>query len=183
MADPSAADAGSFERLVLGTTRKIDLIAEWTGRVCSWLTVVLIVAMVYEVVARYAFGRPTIWAYDVAWMTYGAMFMLCVAYTLYHQGHIRTDLFYNNWRPRVQGLVDGLLHLFVFFPAMIFFFVAQYTMALESWRIGERSYYSPWQPILYPLKAVLAFSVLLVLIQGVSELLKCAYAIVKGRWP
>jgi TRAP-type mannitol/chloroaromatic compound transport system permease small subunit len=145
--------------------------------------VVLIVAMVYEVVSRYAFGKPTVWAYDVAWMTYGAMFMLCVAYTFYRRGHIRTDFFYNNWSPRVQGLVDGLLHLFIFFPAMVFFFFAQYTMAIESWRVGERSFYSPWQPAVYPLKMLLAIAVFLVLVQGISELLKCAYAVVKGRWP
>jgi TRAP-type mannitol/chloroaromatic compound transport system permease small subunit len=66
---------------------------------------------------------------------------------------------------------------------MFFFFWAQSTMAVESWRIGERSFYSPWQPVLYPLKMLLALAVLLVLIQGVSELLKCAYAVVKGRWP
>lgn len=178
-----APRAGGLEGAVLGTIRRIDLLAEWTGRVCSWLVVVLIVAVVYEVISRYAFGRPTIWAYDMSWMTYGAMFMLCVGYTFYCRGHIRTDFFYNSWSPRVQGLVDGLLHLFIFFPAMIFFFWAQSTMAFESWRIGERSFYSPWQPIMWPLKIILSLSVLLVLIQGVSELLKCAYAVVKGRWP
>ena len=183
MTDPFISRPGRLERVVLGPIRRIDLIADWTGRLASWLVVVLIVAMVYEVISRYAFGRPTVWAYDVAWMTYGAMFMLCIAYTLYCRGHIRTDFFYNLWPPRVQGLVDGLLHLFVFFPAMFFFFWAQSTMAVESWRIGERSFYSPWQPVLYPLKMLLALAVLLVLIQGVSELLKCAYAVVKGRWP
>jgi TRAP-type mannitol/chloroaromatic compound transport system permease small subunit len=183
MIRPSVSAPGRLERVVVGAIRRIDAVADWTGRICSWLVVVLMLAMVYEVVARYAFGRPTIWAYDVAWMTYGGMFMLCVAYTLYCRGHIRTDFFYNLWSPRVQGLVDGVLHICIFFPAMIFFFWAQATMAGESWRIGERSFYSPWQPVIYPLKMILAVSVILVLLQGVAEVLKCAYAVVKGRWP
>jgi TRAP-type mannitol/chloroaromatic compound transport system permease small subunit len=183
MSDVSVSGPGRLERLVLGTIRNIDLIAEWTGRVCSWLVLVLVGAMVYEVGARYLFNRPTIWAHDFAWMTYGAFFMLCVAYTFYCQGHIRTDFFYNRWSPRVQGMVDGTLHLFVFFPAMIFFFWAQYSTAMASWQIGERSFYSPWRPPVYPLKMILAVAVFLVLVQGVSELLKSAYAVVKGRWP
>ena len=183
MTDSSISEPGRLERAVLRITRRIDAIADWTGRIASWLVVVLIVAMCYEVVSRYGFNRPTIWAYDIAWMTYGAMFMVCVAYTFYSRGHIRTDFFYNTWSPRTQGLVDGVLHLCIFFPAMIFYFWAQSVMAAEAWRIGERSFYSPWQPAVYPLKVILAIAVFLVLLQGVSEVLKCAYAVVKGRWP
>jgi TRAP-type mannitol/chloroaromatic compound transport system permease small subunit len=182
MTDPTPPPPDRLEHVVT-LVRAIDRIAEWTARIFSWLVIVLMGAMVYEVVARYVFGRPTLWAYDVSWMTYGAMFMLATAYTFYRQGHIRTDFFYNRWSPRVQGLVDGLLHIFIFFPAMILFLQAQWQSAARSWALGERSYQSPWQPPVYPLKIIIAIAVVLVLVQGVSEVLKCVYAVAKRRWP
>jgi TRAP-type mannitol/chloroaromatic compound transport system permease small subunit len=172
-----------FERIVRGTTRRIDMVAEWTGYLACWLTVLLVGAVVFEVVSRYGFGRPTIWAYDVVWMTYGGMFMLGGAYTLLRGGHIRTDFIYNLWPARWQGLIDAVLHLFVFFPAVFFFLLAAYESAGRSWALGERSYQSPWQPPVYPLKIVIAVSIAMLLVQGISEFLKSLYAVVKGRWP
>jgi TRAP-type mannitol/chloroaromatic compound transport system permease small subunit len=188
-AHPSAApaapapDPDRFDRVVLGIARRIDLVADWSGHIFCWLTLVLVGAVVIEVISRYAFGAPTLWAYDVTWMTYGAMFMLGGAYTLYRQGHIRTDFIYNMWPPRWQGLIDATLHLFVFFPALFFFLVAAYESAGRSWALGERSYQSPWQPPVYPLKIIIAVSIAMLMLQGVSELLKSVYAVVRGRWP
>lgn len=183
MSTSPASRVRPVERATLRVIRAIDRVAEWSGRIVCWLTAVLVVAVVVEVVSRYAFGAPTAWAYDVTWMSYGALFMLGGAYTLYRQGHIRTDFIYNRWPPRWQGAVDGTLHLFVFFPAVFFFLVAAYQSAARSWALGERSYQSPWQPPVYPLKIVIVVAIAMLLLQGISEFLKSAYAIARGRWP
>src|SRR5687767_14232913 len=87
--------------------RTIDGFTDWTGKAVAWLTALpLVFVIVYEVILRYAFNDPTIWAFDVSYMLYGSLFMLGAAFTLLHQGHIRTDIFYGKWSPRVQGLVD-----------------------------------------------------------------------------
>lgn len=159
----------------------IDTISEWSGRLFAWLIVPLVIGDTYEVFARYVFNAPTIWAYDLSYMLYGAHFMLGAGYTLLKGGHIRTDIFYQNWSPRTQGRVDALLYLLFFFPGLIFFFWMGAQEGVHSLLIGERSDASPWRPVLYPLKLAIPVTALLLLLQGVSEFIKSAHLAVKGR--
>jgi TRAP-type mannitol/chloroaromatic compound transport system permease small subunit len=82
---------------------------------------------------------------------------------------------------RTRGVVDATLYLLLFFPGVALFFWMGLQEALHSWDIREVSDASPWRPILYPFKAVIPIALLLLLIQGVSEFLKSAYAALKGR--
>ena len=77
--------------------------------------------MVYEVVARYFFTAPTVWAYDISRMVYGAMFMLGAAYALSKGVHIRSDFLYRDWSVQTQGRIDTALYVFCYFPAMVIF--------------------------------------------------------------
>jgi TRAP-type mannitol/chloroaromatic compound transport system permease small subunit len=92
----------------------IDKFSDVTGRLFSYLVYPLVGCVAYEVFARYMFGAPTVWAYDVTYMFYGSIFMLGAAYTLLKKGHIRTDLFYNNWSPQKQGKIDAIMYLLFF---------------------------------------------------------------------
>jgi len=159
----------------------IDTLSEWSGRIFAWLIIPLVAGLTYEVLARYLFNAPTIWAYDLAYMLYGAHFMLGAGYTLLKGGHIRTDIFYQSWSPRTQGKVDALLYLLLFFPGMLFFFWMGGQEFWQAWSIGERSDASPWRPILYPLKATLPLGALLLLVQGVSEFIKSGHLALRGR--
>jgi TRAP-type mannitol/chloroaromatic compound transport system permease small subunit len=159
----------------------IDTLSEWSGRIFAWLIIPLVAGLTYEVLARYLFNAPTIWAYDLAYMLYGAHFMLGAGYTLLKGGHIRTDIFYQSWSPRTQGKVDALLYLLLFFPGMLFFFWMGGQEFWQAWSIGERSDASPWRPVLYPLKATLPLGALLLLVQGVSEFIKSGHLALRGR--
>ena len=159
----------------------IDTISEWSGRIFAWLIIPLVAGLTYEVLARYLFNAPTIWAYDLSYMLYGAHFMLGAGYTLLKGGHIRTDIFYQSWSPRTQGKVDALLYLLLFFPGMLFFFWMGGQEFWQAWSIGERSDASPWRPVLYPLKATLPLGALLLLVQGVSEFIKSGHLALRGR--
>jgi TRAP-type mannitol/chloroaromatic compound transport system permease small subunit len=159
----------------------IDGLSLWSGRVFCWLIAPLVVGLTYEVIARYLFHAPTIWAYDVAYMLYGSHFMLGAAYTLYKGGHIRTDIFYQNWSVRTRGAVDAILYLFLFFPGIALFFWMGLQEALHSWDIREVSDASPWRPIIYPFKAVIPIALALLFVQGISEFLKSVYAALEGR--
>jgi TRAP-type mannitol/chloroaromatic compound transport system permease small subunit len=159
----------------------IDTVSEWSGRVFCWLIIPLVGGATYEVVARYVFNRPTEWAYDTSYMLYGSLFMLGAGYTLLKGGHIRTDIFYQNWSPRTRAGVDALLYLLLFFPGIFFFFWMGSVEAAHSWSIGERSDASPWRPIVYPFKTVIPVGAALLLLQGVSEFIKSAYTAMRGR--
>jgi TRAP-type mannitol/chloroaromatic compound transport system permease small subunit len=168
-------------RWLLKVVGVIDALSEWSGRVFAWLIIPLICGTTYEVIARYVFNAPTVWAYDLSYMLYGSHFMLGAGYTLLKGGHIRTDIFYQSWSPRRQGTVDALLYLLFFFPGMAFFFWMGSQEAAHAWIIQERSDASPWRPILYPFKTALPAGALLILIQGVSEFIKSAHLALKGR--
>jgi TRAP-type mannitol/chloroaromatic compound transport system permease small subunit len=166
---------------VRATIEAIDTIADWSGRAIAWLIIPMTIAVCWEVVGRHFFRAPTIWAFDVTYMLYGTHFMLGTAYTLMRLGHVRTDMLYQGWSIRRQNLIDAIGYLFFFFPAMALFFYFSGQEAYHSWEIGETSDASPWRPIIYPFKAVIPLTALLLIVQGVAEFLKSLYAIRTGR--
>jgi TRAP-type mannitol/chloroaromatic compound transport system permease small subunit len=172
-----------MEKALLSTVRFIDTtIGEGSGKIFHWLVIPMAAALTYEVIARYGFNAPTIWAYDVTYMLYGTHFMLGATYALRTGGHIRTDIFYGKWSPRTQGIIDSICYAVLFFPGMFFFFRSGLVEAILSVSLLEKSDASPWRPPIYPFKCVVPLAALLLLIQGVSEFLKSIYAAWRGRW-
>ena len=160
----------------------LDSISLWSGRIVAWLIIPMVLSLVYEVVARYIFDAPTAWAYDMTFMLYGTFFMVGSAYTLYKKGHIRTDSYYGAWSPRTQGWVDTICYLVFFFPPLIAFLVVGWDYFLRSYALGERIVTSPWMPIVYPFKLAIPVATALLLLQGLSELMKSLWAARKGEW-
>ncbi|WP_099865569.1 TRAP transporter small permease subunit [Pararhizobium haloflavum] len=155
----------------------LDLPGRIVGKAAAWLIIPMVGALAYEVIARFGFNSPTMWAYDATFMLYGTLFMLGAAYTLGLDSHVRADFLFNVLSPRWQGLIDGSFTLLLFFPAMYFFTVATFDYALTSWMRGERIPTSPMMPIVYPLKTVMPITGALLFVQGFSELLKSYYSI------
>ncbi|MGQ4809890.1 hypothetical protein NKDENANG_03326 [Candidatus Entotheonellaceae bacterium PAL068K] len=167
---------------LLYTVTLIDTVfGEWSGKLFAWLVIPMVGGLAYEVFARYFFHAPTIWAYDVTYILYGSHFMLGATYTLYRGQHIRTDMLYEKYSVRWKGIVDTTLYFLLFFPGMYLFMRAGWAEALLAWDIGERSDASPWRPIIYPFKTVVPVAAALLLVQGISEFLKSAYAACTGR--
>ena len=160
----------------------IDSFSLWVGRIVCWLTIPLVVAMIYEVTARYFFTAPTVWAYDTSRMLYGGMFVLGSAYVLSRGLHIRSDFLYRKWSVHTQGWVDTVLYVTCFFPAMIILLWVSSEWAFTSLQRGERGTDTAWMPLLGPVKSTLPVGVAFLIIQGVSELLKSLHAARKGRW-
>lgn len=168
MAEPSAG--------LIKTVRTIDWFTDKSGVLVAWLNVPLVLAVAYEVIARYFFHAPTIWSFDVTYMLYGTIFMLGAAYALHKGAHIRTDFFYERWTDRTRGWVDTVSYVVFFFPSLIMLFVASVNEAWYAFSIGETSEQTPWRPILWPFKAVVPVTCVLLLLQGISELIKSSYA-------
>ena len=168
MAEPSAG--------LIRAVRTIDKFTDTTGVWLAWLNVPLVLAVSYEVVARYVFDAPTIWSFDVTYMLYGTIFMLGAAYALHKGAHIRTDFFYEKWTAKTKGMVDSISYLVFFFPSLIMFLVASGNEAWYAFTIHETSEQTPWRPILWPYKSVVPLTCVLLMIQGVSETIKSVYA-------
>ncbi len=160
----------------------IDRLSTAVGKTVAWLFLPLTYVLVHEIVATKVFARPTAWAYDSSYMLYGTIFMLGAAYTLATDGHVRGDLLYRLWPPRVQAGLDLGLYLLVFYPALLSLLVAGWSYASYSYSIGERSLQSPFGPIIWPLKMVIPATALLLLIQGLSQVAKCVRCLQRGHW-
>ena len=175
--EPRAAPSG-----LLALIRALDCVSLWSGRIVGWLILPMVMSLVYEVVGRYVFNAPTIWAYDMTYMLYGSFFMLGAAYTLLRQGHIRTDTFYGQWSARRQGAVDALCYLVFFFPPLIALLWVSIDFFWVSFQRGERVVSSPWMPVIYPLKLVIPLTCLLLLLQGTAEFLRSMWAARTNAW-
>ena len=166
-----------------GLATFIDTFSLWVGRLVCLLLIPMLASMVYEIIARKFFVAPTLWAYDISRMTMGAMFMLGAGYALMKGVHIRADFLYRIMSERNQGRVDLALYLIFYFPSLALFFWVTGEYALDAIRTGETSMDTAWMPILWPARLSMPMGAAFLLIQGVSEMLKCVHAIRKGRWP
>jgi TRAP-type mannitol/chloroaromatic compound transport system permease small subunit len=165
------------------TIINIDKWSKWIGNVVCWITMPLMLAMTYEVLARKLFLAPTMWAYDMSRFFYGALFMLGAGYALSKGVHIRADFLYRNFKVKTQGLIDFWLYLLFYFPGLLAFFYMTTIFVMESIQRGEKGMDTAWMPYMWPIKACLWFGILFLLVQGVSELFKSYYAAKKGKWP
>ena len=164
--------------------RVIRVIDKFTGA-CIYpvmlLLAPLILSNVAEVLMRYVWQEPTVWAADMTVMTYGSLFMLGAAYTLREGAHVRTDMFWDKFSDRTKGLIDSVSYLLLFLPVMAVLFGISIDDFVYAYSIGERSTLGLWQPIVWPFRGVVPLSAALLFVQGVSELLKSLYAVRTGK--
>jgi len=163
--------------------RRIDQIAIRSGHLAAWLVVPMVLSLCYEVVARYVFNAPTQWAYDMTFMLYGSFFMLGAAFTLQRKGHVRTDSLYADWSVRRQAMTDLVCYVVMFLPFVGVFAFVGWGYFVKAWVTNETFVSSAWQPITWPFKLTMPIAGVLLIIQGISECLKCVHALRHGEWP
>ena len=161
----------------------IDRISTFVGHAFSWLIVSLTFMITWEVVSRYAFDNPHPWAFDVMSMMYGSVFMMAGAYTLSKNGHVRGDVLYGFFSPRVQASLDLLLYFLFFIPGVFALAWAGYNFAGDAWAINEHSNVTADGPPVYPFKTVLPLAGAFLLLQGFVEIIRCIVCIQQGEWP
>src|ERR1700741_925814 len=96
----------------------IDGISTWCGKVAAWLIILLMAVVCVEVFKRYIMNMPTAWIFDADNMLYGTLFMLCGAYTLAQNAHVRGDFLYSSMRPRMQASLDIVLYVVFCLPGI-----------------------------------------------------------------
>lgn len=161
----------------------IDGISTAVGKLASWLIVGLMLLVCAEVVKRYLLNMPTAWIFDASNMFYGTLFMMCGAYTLAQNGHVRGDFLYSSMRPRVQAGLDLALYVLFFVPGVLALIYAGYSFAAQSWRILEHSNVTADGPPVYHFKTVIPVAGALLMLQGLAEITRCVVCLKTGEWP
>ncbi len=160
----------------------IDGISTWVGKAAAWLIILLTAVVCVEVFKRYIMNMPTAWIFDADNIMYGTLFMLCGAYTLAQNAHVRGDFLYSSMRPRLQAGLDLALYVVFFLPGIAALIYAGADYAGDSWRIGEHSVTANGPPI-YHFKTVIPIAGALVMLQGIAEVVRCVVCLQTGEWP
>jgi TRAP-type mannitol/chloroaromatic compound transport system permease small subunit len=161
----------------------IDGISTWVGKAAAWLIVVLMSIVCIEVVKRYILNAPTAWIFDLDNMLYGTLFMLCGAYALAQNAHVRGDFLYSSMRPRTQASLDLVLYIVFFIPGIAALIYSGYVFGKESWLINEHSTVTADGPPVYQFKAMIPVAGMLVMLQGLAEIVRCVVCLKTGEWP
>ncbi|MFN0300413.1 MAG: TRAP transporter small permease subunit [Burkholderiales bacterium] len=161
----------------------VDQVSTWVGHLFSWLIVGLTLLITWEVFSRYVLDHPHAWAFDAMIMLYGTLFMMAGAYTLAKNGHVRGDVLYGFFSPRVQAGLDLVLYIVFFIPGVVALAWAGYNYAAESWAINEHSNITADGPPVYPFKTVIPVAGVFLLAQGLVEIARCVICLREGAWP
>jgi TRAP-type mannitol/chloroaromatic compound transport system permease small subunit len=161
----------------------IDKISTFAGQFFSWLIVALTFMISWEVFSRYVLDSPHAWAFDVMSMMYGSLFMMAGAYTLSKNGHVRGDVLYGFFPPRLQAGLDLALYILFFVPGVFALAYAGYGYAADSWAINEHSNITADGPPVYPFKTIIPIAGVLLLLQGLVEIVRCVVCLQTGEWP
>ena len=150
----------------------VGVVSEWSGRIVSWLVLILIASIAYDVLMRYFFNAPTNWSYILSYMLGSAVVAVGLPYVHYHNSHIRVDVLYSRLAVRGKLLLDLVLTLLLGLPMMFALAYVFVPDAFESYFIGEVATESIWYPKLWPFKMTVAFALSLLFLQGIANFLK-----------
>lgn len=166
-------------RKLASVLHHVDVINLWVGRVTAYLVLGMLLSLLYEVVLRYMFDSPTIWAHETAQMLYGAHFMLLGGFVLFYGGHVRMDIFYSRWSARTKAKMDAATAILALFFLSTFLWQAT-GGAWHSFVIREVSH-SAWAPPIWIWKFCFPTGVLLILLQAIVNFIRDVNPVITGE--
>lgn len=150
----------------------VEKFTDITGRFISWATVTMVILVVLVVVARYFLGLGSIALQESVTYLHCLVFMMGIAFTLKHDGHVRVDIFYRGFSPRCQALVNLIGALLFLVPFCLLIFFTSWDYVLSSWVIGETSAENNGLPFIYLLKTLMLLMPVTLLLQGIAEIVR-----------
>jgi len=158
----------------------IDYLSDFSGRVASYLLLVMVAVICFDVLMRYLFNQPTTWAYDAALHLYSISFLVGGAWVLKMKAHIKVDVLYNLFPPRSRSIINLIAYLLLLFPLCYFLFKDGIVYAYTSWDLSEVSRSSPLHEPIWPLKAFIPIAFLLLWLQGIAEVVRDLIIVKRG---
>ncbi|GAA0207249.1 TRAP transporter small permease subunit [Kangiella japonica] len=152
----------------------LDSVTEWTGKIISWLTLFMVLTVTLVLILRNWFDLSAIALQESVNYMHACVFMLGAAFALKHNDHVRVDVFYQHFSPKKKAIVNILGFFFLLLPVCLFIFIYCKDYVLFSWALGEGSNQPGGIPLMYLLKSLLLAMPVALIIQGVSDTLKCS---------
>jgi len=163
-----------MQSLSTSIVQYIDHASEWFGRIVSWLVLLLVLIIVYDVVMRYFFQSGSVALQELEWHLFALLFLLGGAYTLKHDGHVRVDIFYQcKWmNDRKRAWIDLLGSLFFLVPFSVLIIVSSWPFVARAFLIAEGSPDPGGLPYRFVLKAMIPLAFVLLALQGLAVIIR-----------
>ena len=163
--------------------RAIERLSRVFGYIGAWIIAPLIVSMVWEVISRRFFDAPTMWAYEMSYMLMGTSFIFGLAFTLKMRRHVRVDFLYDHVSLKKQSMIDLVGFAFLVLPALILLLGGLWDFLAYAYERDLRSGQSAWNPVVWPFRAGFVIAFALLLLQTISEILKCILVLMGHHVP
>ncbi len=160
----------------------VDRLSRFCGYAMMVVFLILVSDMMYEVVSRRVFDRPTLWAYDIAYMSNAAIFMVAAGYALLNNEHIRIDFLSTRMPARAQDWANAAVYTFLLLPALWLADSEAVASAWSAFLTGELEPSSPWKPVIWPYYTALALGLVVFALQAVVQVVRHVLAAL-GRGP
>ncbi|MET4385312.1 TRAP-type mannitol/chloroaromatic compound transport system permease small subunit [Bradyrhizobium sp. F1.4.3] len=159
----------------------IDAFTRWTGKRLAWLILVAVIISAINAIVRKTFDTSSNSWLELQWVLFSVVFLLCSPWTLLDNEHIRIDIFNTMMPKRIRNVIDVIGHLFFLMPLTIVMIVTGVPFFLRSFQINEQSGNAGGLPQ-WPAKSLIMIGFAMLLVQGISELIK-RIAIIRGMIP
>ena len=164
---------------LIGLSRAIDSFNVRIGKVAAWAIVIAILVSAINAIIRRIFGVSSNAWLELQWYLFGAVFMLCAAWTLRVNEHIRIDIISSRLSKRGRDGIDLIGHLFFLFPFVALMLYLSFPYFINSYRSGEVSS-NAGGLLIWPAKGLILLGFISLAFQWLSELIK-RIAIMKGQ--
>ncbi len=161
-----------MNRLAQNIIQKIDALNEWIGATVAWLTLIMMLVTCIIVLVRYGFNLGSIALQESVMYMHGVVFMLGIAYTLKHQGHVRVDIFYSKFTMRRKALIELSGTILFLMPVGFLFLLGSLNYVSLSWSLAEGSAQPGGLPGVYLLKSLIPLMAILLLLQGLANIVR-----------
>jgi TRAP-type mannitol/chloroaromatic compound transport system permease small subunit len=157
----------------------IDAISDWSGKAVAYLVLPGILILSWEVVSRYAFNNPTMWAHGTSQRIFASYYILAGAYVLRHNQHVSVDIVYNRFSLRKKAILSliGSIFFFTFCGVLLWKGIDFAWTSLSQLEPDE----TPWRAPLYPFKIMVPLGSLLILMQGLAKFIRDLATAITGR--
>lgn len=163
----------------LALSRAIDGLTSWIGRIVAWAIFAAVIVSTGNAIVRKLFDQSSNSWLELQWYLFGAVFMLCSAWTLLANEHIRIDIVNNMLPVRARNWIDVIGHALFLLPLTVLMVWTCTPFVLKSFRANEQSL-NAGGLIVWPAKAIILVGFAMLLLQGISELIK-RVAIMRGE--